>query len=387
MLATVTIYQRQDGTILDALRSVVDHVDAVFIFTAPDCDYDFAAERAICGDKLRTGSVPRIRDSASTAPARNEAARLAGEWGADWVLILDPDERMHWEADRDFRAVLADSPNECFVIRAQEGFYSKDKFMRPGSGEYQANAHEAWVPKRPDLRCLIVPGPKFSELPKDPSTLKRRDIGVVKQLRRDIRKEPTNARTHFYLGSTYAALGRLEKARVHLEEAIRNSHWGEEAAWSNYRLATMCLSQEKLDEAILHCCMALACNPAMAEAAWLAGTVRAMQQRAQDAAAWSFMAIATGCLEGVGKSMHRIHFMDPIGRWEGPYETLRAVYWAMGETQSARDAIDHWRDAYKQRLEIDGGPVLPDTDWRLHQYEPPASEVLPPMVSAERAAE
>lgn len=397
ILASVTVYQRQDGSILEMLQTVVDQVDLVCILLATGQTYDPVEERALCGDKLRIGYVRPNRTSEDTAAARTEAIAFAGSIGADWVLMVDPDERMVWQDGADFRSVLG-GPMESFVIKAAEGIYSKDKFMRPGTGEYRALAHEAWVPFRPHLRAQWVPGPKFSELPKDPATLRKRDIGVVKVLRRALRKEPSDSRTHYYLAESYTSLGKYERAERHYRKCIEHSHWGEEAGWSNYKLAMIQLQRDEQNLAIHSCAMALCCNPAIAEAAWLAGVVRAMQGKGQDAIAWSSMAIANGCAEGIQNEMARLHFRDPKALWEAPYETLRAVYHAMGQTERAKVCIDRFRDAYRRRLEEDGGPELGPDMWQLTSYDPPEAvpdterspELTPTALSMEcqeRAAE
>ena len=379
ILASVTVYQRQDGTILDMLRTVVDQVDLVCILLAHGQVYDPVEERAICGEKLRIGYVRPNRTSQDTAIARNEAIAFAGSLGADWVLMVDPDERMQWREGQDHREVLAGGC-ESFIIKAAEGIYSKDKFMRPGTGEYRALAHEAWVPYRPHLRAQWVPGPKFSELPKDPAALRRRDVGVIKVLRRALRTEPRNPRTHYYLAESYVSLNRFAKAEHHYRECISLTNWGEEAGWSNYKLAMIQMTRGENDIALHSCAMALCCNPGLAEAAWLAGVIRATQGRGQDAIAWSSMAIANGCAEGIQDELPRMHFRDPKALWEAPYETLRAVYHAMGHPERARVCVDRFRDAYQRRLAEDGGPELGPDAWQLTGYEPPE-----PVPDTERA--
>src|SRR5512145_3111153 len=124
---------RRDDMVIDALRSVVDRVDLCLIVSTHGEQYDFAVERSVVGDKLRTATIQPIVTAADTARARNDCLDAAAAIGADWALLLDTDERMHWrEGDEDIRVMLAESPLESYVLKAWEGNYSKDKLIRPG---------------------------------------------------------------------------------------------------------------------------------------------------------------------------------------------------------------------------------------------------------------
>lgn len=197
----------------------------------------------------------------------------------------------------------------------------------------------------------------FSELPKTPEQLRRRDLGVLRTLQKSWEREKT-ARTAFYIAETLFALGKKQVSIKWYQRAVQLTHWGEEAGWSNYRLGQIDWEKGRHDSAVKSLAMAVCCNPALAEAPWLMGVIRAQQGRAQDALAFSYQSIALGKSDGKGAEFSRVHFRDPQADWEAPWETVRAVYAALGQPERAREALAAWWRAYQARLAAgEGEPI------------------------------
>lgn len=379
-LASVTITNRRDDMIVDALRSVVDMVDMCVVVSTHGAEYDYTHETALCGDKLRKASIAPIVTPADTARARNDAIEAARAAGADWVVLVDTDERFHWgETTRaQVEEVLATPGAESFIIRAHEAFYSKDKFLRPGTGQFEGLAHEAWVPRDPSARKIWHPGPRFSELPKDPQALRKRDRAVVRVLKEALKADPQNPRSHFYLGESYTSLGKIKLAERHYMKCVasKDQHWAEEASWAAYKCGIFRMHRGELQTAIRAFAISLMCYPATAEAACAAAICAGRMKRAQDVIAWANMAVANGAYSGAHAFYQRMHFRDVTFLYEMPFECLRAAFHALGQADRAAESVRAFRDAYQTRIAREGGPQLPDTDWRLHR-DTPEPEDLP----------
>lgn len=108
-----------------------------------DCTKDLA--RAV-GAKVASAPFEHF------AAARNEALRAFAD-GADWVVMLDPDERLDEETIKHLRETLAHTPHDVLMAPlealyaggARKAFVPKPFALRPRAGTWMFQVHEKFV--------------------------------------------------------------------------------------------------------------------------------------------------------------------------------------------------------------------------------------------------
>ncbi|HEU5433709.1 MAG TPA: glycosyltransferase, partial [Thermomicrobiales bacterium] len=251
-LAAVTLAGNNERLIRDALRSVVDWVDACIVLDTGSTDRTLKIARAVAGDKLVVQSFPWIDDFAA---ARNAALDAAAEWGADWAVILDTDERIELRGV-DIRAALAGAEVDVASIAYADGSYAKERFFRmPARGRYFGPTHEAYFHngRRGDLA-----GPIFTEEPKSAEGYRRKAERDVAILTRHTAANPDDPRWFYYLADSLETLGRREEAIAAWEQCWSLKGWDEEGAWAMYRAARCWLELKNHDRAIEACAAGMA---------------------------------------------------------------------------------------------------------------------------------
>lgn len=315
MIISTTIANNSEEIIGDALLSVLPVVDACMIIDTGITDDTFKVAARICGDKLVTRRFTWTNDFAA---ARNAALLYANEFGADWALTVDTDERLlvdiGYKADRRDPTTLG-----CDVVLCadESGSYMKERLIHlPATGKWRGRVHEAFVPY-PEVTRKIYDGWRVAELPKTPEQLKAKFERDQVSLQKMTEEHPDDARWWFYLGETCKNLGNVNGASVSYLNTFSLSSWDEETAWSAYRLAEIACISRSYDDAIDHCILSLRAHPGLAEAAWLAGWCSYQLGKDRDAIFWSRMARAIAKAEKE-PSLRRIGFRYAPAYNEGP---------------------------------------------------------------------
>ena len=88
----------------------------------------------------------------------------------------------------------------------------------------------------------------------------------LKMLQEELKEQPTNVRTHFYLAQTYKCLGQKEESIEMYKRRITLGGWFEEVWYSHYMIANQYLELKKPEEAELWTLKAQAFNNYRAEA-------------------------------------------------------------------------------------------------------------------------
>lgn len=346
MLASVTLSNSREAEISDAIGSVVDHVDRVFLIDTGIVDRTLRYARRAAGSKL---SVAKHRWTDFSA-ARNAALDEARRAGAQWVVIVDSDERLNF-GSVNLREVLRGAKEDVLDVEAADGSYQKPKIIRAKADvRFEGPTHEALVGGRRGF----LPGVVFDELTKSKDEFRQkcsRDVGILLEYATEHDGDP---RWLFYLGQSLEGLGKHARAAEAYRLCAERRRVGDEAAWAVYRQADQLYRLGRYEEAMGVAAHGLSINPLFAECAWMAAVSAFKLERNPEAVAWARMAEAIGLYNGCGKP--RSFFRHTPALYELPYDVLRFALADKGERKQAdRDfqAAQFARMGVSSMLELD----------------------------------
>lgn len=343
-LVSTTLTGNSADLIGDALRSVVDWVDACLVIDTGVTDESLAIARDVAKEKYVERKLEWRNDFAA---ARNFALGAAHEAGGDWALMLDTDERIEL-GGTDVRAELAREDASVLMVSDAARIYVKERFFRlPVAERYVGPIHEAFPSYKVGRRTLE--GVAFHETPKSAESLKKkltRDLGILGPY---VRAHPDDPRWHYYLGETLKNLGRLQEAIAAYDACAALRGWNEESAWACYRSAECLCELGRYREAIERCAAGLARHAGVAELAWLAGFAAFRLGDSEQAACWARLAITHGMFRGAADKVSRIGFRYRPALYEGPYDILRYALSALGDKPGAAEAEQLYLAAREMR--------------------------------------
>ena len=343
-IVSTTLTGNNESIIEDALRSVVDWVDACLVVDTGATDESLQRARAIAGDKL---VVRRLEWRNDFAAARNFCLDAASELGFDWAVTLDTDERLHLGALQ-VRSELERATEGVLYVGDAGHHYVKERFFRlPARERWSGPTHEAFAAYK--VGCRTLDGITFSELAKSAEDYQRKFRRDAQALASHTAANPGDPRWHFYLGESHRNLREHEQAVAAYDRCAALKGWDEESAWACYRAAECLCALERYEDALNRLTVGLARHAGIAELAWLAGFVCYRLGRDAQAVYWAQMAIVHGSFRGDEAAIPRIGFRDPVGLWEGPYDVLRWAEKRRGNGQAADDAERLWAQAKATR--------------------------------------
>lgn len=313
MIVSVTISDNREREIADAIRSVIDHVDRVLLLDTGISDQTVERAKEVAGDKLVVSKHSWVDFSI----ARNAALMAARALGADWILVVDTDERFNL-GERKLRDALEGVRSDIALIESADGHYPKEKLLRATSGAvYVGPTHEVLVGgSKETLR-----GVTFSEAPKSEAQLKQKFARDVAILSAHVKENPDDPRWWYYLGASYEGLGMRAFAANAFGECVERRKTGVEAAWAGYKQAEQLHMLDRHEEAIRAAARGLGADATFAECAWIAAVSASRLNRAQQAIAWARMAEAVGRFKGCGPPRSWFRHMPAL--YELPYDVLR----------------------------------------------------------------
>ncbi len=213
---------------------------------------------------------------------------MARDLGADYVLTLDPDERLvfseHW------RAVIETNPTaEVFISRDKDDGYYKERVLKCKSDlAWEGPACEYMTGMTmPQVRIGIA----FWELPKTPEQERRRWERGVRSMTAMIEKGDDRYRWRRHRGSCLMGLGRTEEAIADYRAALPLANTPEETAWMRYLLCEQSVLAEKFDEATEDAADALAAHAGfIPEFGWVLAYCELKRNNLQNASRWAQIA-------------------------------------------------------------------------------------------------
>jgi tetratricopeptide (TPR) repeat protein len=344
VIVTTTLTGNNADIIADALRSAVAWVDWCLVIDTGVTDDTLDIARQVAGDKLVVRQFPWRDDFAA---ARNFALDAAAEFGADWAITLDSDERLEF-GEIDLHAALAAASADSFHVKHVNGIYGKERVFRlPARGRYLGPTHEAFI--RATGGTDTLDGVLFDELGKTHQQYRHKAERDIAILTRHTAAHPNDPRWFYYLGDSLAGLGRLDEAIAAFRRCASLKGWDEEGAWAMYRAAECLLKLDRPAEAVEACAAGLARHAGLAELAWMAAYASWHANRPHQAVYWAVQSVAMGQFAGAGATVPRIGFRHPPALWEGPYDVLRFALRAIGDEAGADDAERLYHEARAAR--------------------------------------
>lgn len=261
-VVSTTISGNSAKVIRNALVSVVRHVDLCLLIDTGITDNTIEMAKQIAGDKLRVFPFQWVDDFSA---ARNFALKCAESTGAQWAITVDSDEQI--QIDGILKAILK-SYSHFNVLMAQNSSrsYTKDRIFRiPAIGKWEYPTHELYYGGAKHILKEVT----FSEVnktPEDYSKKLKRDLNI---LANHISLNDTDARSHFYLGQTYAESGQGENAVKEYKRCAELSTWDEEKGTALFRAGFELRKLKKYNEAIELCSWGQTIAPFMADLPWL----------------------------------------------------------------------------------------------------------------------
>lgn len=342
VIVSATITGSRQDEIGDAIRSVVEQVDKVLLVDTGIADATIDRAREVAGDKLAVARHP-WKDFSQ---ARNAAIEEAKKLGADWVLIVDSDERMNWGGMslRDFLVFAEAGGVDVVLMRSEDGHYVKERLVRASaSAKYVGPTHETIV----GGRQITMPQATFSELPKTAEQLQRKFSRDAELLYDHTTENPTDPRWWYYLGQSLEGLGKHARAAEAFGRCAELRKFGDEAAWASFKQCEQLFILNRHEEAILAAGKGLGAGVMFAECAWMAAVSASRLGRIDDAIAWARIAALLGRYKGIGKE--RTWFTKLEALYELPFDVLRFVL----PTEEGRAEADaQFHEAKRLRLGV-----------------------------------
>lgn len=327
ILVSTTLTGNNERLIVDALRSILPHVDICLVIDTGVTDATLEIARKIAGDKLVVRDYVWINDFADARNyALQQAALLCSAGPAEecspqaWAITVDTDERMLFHKDFDLRASLKSlSPEyEQVLATSHTGDYMKERIFRlPAKYQWAGPTHEFY----PATARTNFPGLRFFEIPKNPVQAQEKFKRDVDILVHHILKNPMDARWHFYLAESYNNLGMKDQALKFYRRCADLKGWNEESAWACFRAVQILHERSEWELSLDECAKGLTRHAGFSELAWLAAFANYQLGRKDQARHWAHMSISTGYS---GKpALDRTGFKFSAGLYEGPFNVLR----------------------------------------------------------------
>jgi glycosyltransferase involved in cell wall biosynthesis len=312
-IVSATISGSREGEISDAIRSVVDRVDKVLLVDTGINDKTLERAKDVAGDKL----VVAKHTWTNFSNARNASIDEAKNIGADWILIVDTDERIHF-GQVDLRAALESTSSEVMLVESTDGHYPKEKIIRSTTAcRYVGPTHEALLGgSRETLR-----GVTFSELGKSVDQLHQKFARDAELLEDYLVTHADDPRWWYYLGSSFEGLTARARAAEAYGRCVERRKYGDEAAWAGYKQAEMLYMLGHYEAAMAAAGRGLGAHPMYAECAWMAAVSASRLGRIDQAIAWARIAVTVGRYKGCGTE--RSWFRHLPALYELPFDVLR----------------------------------------------------------------
>lgn len=342
LLTSVLMGGDREDLSQDALRSAAQFTDR-FLLIRTDHTADTAIAQAL--EEYPHAIVEQIDWDGRCSTGRNEQARLARKYGADWLLTLDTDERLVVPAGYDLRERLAKTTVDVILVRDATGDYRKTKFFRmPARGEYKEEptadcspgTHEYYQPG-PGEVVAVLGGCYFLEIPKSPEVQSVRMAGIEAACRKQIACNPSSARSWYYLGDALANQMKCDEALFAFVNCHSVSDWPDEKWWCLYRAAWVRMSQGMMASAVEYCRLGGIAQPTWPEFPWLAAVGCAKCSAWEQAIEFALEAEALGFEQRI-REHSRNFFVNRTAWWEGPADVLRRCYANIGEVEKAKAA-------------------------------------------------
>jgi tetratricopeptide (TPR) repeat protein len=241
------IVKNESTNIPRLLRSLQGYIDyAVFVDTGSEDGTPELIHTLL--EELGIGGEVHEREWVNFAHNRNQALKLA-EGHCDYIWALDADWEVEFQNPDSLRNLVHD--RYLFTINNGKSVYMNDRLVRDGlDWSWRYPVHEQLVSPRAQssarLEGLVVHV-------RDNGGLKtNRYIRDAELLERELGKNPTSQHALFYLGNTYATMGKIEPAReaylrlIQLGLPLEDKVYGERVAFAWRKIGDGAEGEDKI---------------------------------------------------------------------------------------------------------------------------------------------
>jgi tetratricopeptide (TPR) repeat protein len=291
---------------------------------------------------------------------RTEAMHLAKEFASErgYILVIDADDELHIPDAFAWPPLVADGYKLRHHYESGIGFPRAQLFRADLPWEYVGVVHEyaqladgeAVLADLQDPWVLI--GQDGARRRRDPVEQRLADAALLEEA---VRKDPSDARSLFYLAQSYKDAGEHQKAFDRYCQRAELCGWPEETWYALYQAARIAVALERQEDAITLLKRAIALRPQRMEAfVELAKLYRIREE-------WDLARLHAGCAaayDRVPKSETLL--VDPChyGGWRALDEWSLAVYY-FGNKDLAADLFQRMLD----------DPTLPESERpRIRQH-------------------
>ena len=319
------IVRNEAATIERCLKSVLPFIDRWHIEDTGSTDQT----PTICEDVLAhlPGAV-RHAPWVDFGHNRNIGLDFSALEAPEWFLTIDADEEAVGCRD----PLTLDPEVDGYTVRsAGEGadYWLTRIFKNDGHWRYQGKTHEVIICDKPNPRVERIEAFYYRDhMDGHRRTSGEKQPGDIDLLKKQIKENPTDARTMFYLGQTYLAMGKWRKARGWFENRVKQGGWLEEVYYSLLQLAVIRLQQTSdIDRSLEAFMLAYAFRRHRFEALNLA--LRSLRQKRE---AWATIyelgsvALFTALNPAMPKPNADVLFVDRSALWQALDETAIAAF-------------------------------------------------------------
>jgi tetratricopeptide (TPR) repeat protein len=307
-----------ESTIADAIRSVVDWVDAVMIVDTGITDRTLEAAAAAAGDKLIVEHFPWCNDFSA---ARNYCLAAVQSHGGEWYLMVDSDEQFKFEiSNLEFRSLIEGHP-DVTVWKPWDDTrtYVRERLIRvPSTARWVGRVHESLVGV-PTGASRVLDGVTVAGHPKTVEAFRAKLLRDLAALLIEVQDFPADPRWWYYLGQTWEGLAKHNQAVDAYRRCWELPGWSEQAAWACFRGAVCQAELRDWEAGLATCAIGLAKDARFPELAWLAGWLCYQLGRDSEAITWSSAALA---ITDSGLCAYRTGFRHTFGWREGPKNVI-----------------------------------------------------------------
>lgn len=326
------IVKNEAAIIETLLASVADSIDYYVICDTGSTDDTVNIIRNFFDAKEIQGEIHHIKFN-DFSQARNDALKLAQEskHPFDYILLGDADMQLVVE-DPDFRKHLTADCYQLIQKNQWQSYYNARLVKKDITSYYVGRTHEYLYTEEYPRQCT---GAYYLDHCTGSSRGDKyqRDIKLLKL---DLKEDPSNARSCFYLANTYFDAGDKKNALKYYQQRVDLGGWHEEVFYSKYRIIQCLITLEKPAKDILAATMD--CHQFHAKRAEpLYEMAKYYREKAQYASGYAF-AKAASCIPYPQSDI--LFVADVVYQYQIADELSICAYWT--ERYDESKAICEW---------------------------------------------
>lgn len=210
------IVKDEEKDIERCLKSVYKYIDYWVIIDTGSKDKTIKKIKSLMKNRFKVPGELHERPWVDFSHNRNEALEIA-ETKADYVMFMDADDI--FKPEKGFSLDLLSNSYDCYYanFKLDVATFRREFIIRSNCGfRYEGVMHESLVSEQTPAERKVIVASAIMEANASPlkrfATEKEKYLNDAMILEEDIKKNPDNARSWFYLGQCYGDAGEHQKA-------------------------------------------------------------------------------------------------------------------------------------------------------------------------------